>query len=380
MQIDFNQSERASLGVEMELTLVDRTTRELYSAASEILAELGEGHPDNDHPKAKHELFECTIEIITGICQTVAEARADLEETLGEVREAAAKRELDLICSGSHPFSSWRDQTISPPPRYRELVELMQWTASRLQIFGIHYHIGVRSAEKSISIANELTAWLPHFLALSASSPYWERHDTGLASSRVKVFEALPTAGLPPQIHSWEDFEQYVETLVAANAIKTIREVWWDVRPHPNFGTVELRICDGTPTMHECTTLAALAQSMVTWLDQLIDRGELPPVPREWVVRENKWLAARYGLDAEIIVDDRGTRRSIRDEIGDLLETLTPVAAGLGCADELAGVERILREGPSCERQRRLVADGATLEDVVDSLVEELATDRVVAS
>ncbi len=380
MQIDFHESERASLGVEMELTLVDRTTRELVSAASDILAEIGEAHPDNDHPKAKHELFECTIEIITGICQTVAEARADLEETLGEVRRAAAKRDLDLICSGSHPFSSWQDQTISPPPRYRELVEDMQWTASRLQIFGIHYHVGVRSAEKSISIANELTAWLPHFLALSASSPYWERHDTGLASSRVKVFEALPTAGLPPQIHSWKDFEEYVETLVAAHAIKTIREVWWDVRPHPNFGTVELRICDGTPTMHECATLAAMAQTMVTRLDRLIDRGELPRVPREWVVRENKWLAARYGLDAEIIVDDSGTRRAIREEIADLMATLTPIAAELGCSDELAGVNRILEEGSSCERQRRQVAGGATLEDVVDSLVAELATDTVVVS
>ncbi|MCZ7529667.1 MAG: glutamate--cysteine ligase [Acidimicrobiia bacterium] len=380
MQIDFHESERASLGVEMELTLVDRTTRELVSAASAILAEIGEGHPDNDHPKAKHELFECTIEIITGICQTVAEARSDLEETLSEVRAAADKRGLDLICSGSHPFSSWQDQTISPPPRYRELVEDMQWTASRLQIFGIHYHVGVRSAEKSIAIANELTAWLPHFLALSASSPYWERHDTGLASSRVKVFEALPTAGLPPQIHSWEDFEEYVETLMEAQAIRTIREVWWDVRPHPNFGTVELRICDGTPTMHECATLAAMAQTMVTWLDRLIDRGELPRVPREWVVRENKWLAARYGLDAEIIVDDSGTRRAIREEIADLMATLTPIAAELGCSDELAGVNRILEEGPSCERQRRQVAGGATLEDVVDSLVAELATDTVVAS
>ncbi|MEZ5170220.1 MAG: glutamate--cysteine ligase [Acidimicrobiia bacterium] len=377
MQIDFNQSERASLGVEMELTLVDRTTRALVSAASDILGELGEGHPGSDHPKAKHELFECTIEIITGICQTVADARADLEETLGEVRLAAGKRGLDVICSGSHPFSSWRNQTISPPPRYHELVEDMQWTASRLQIFGIHYHVGVRSAEKSISIANELTAWLPHFLALSASSPYWERHDTGLASSRVKVFEALPTAGLPPQIHSWEEFEEYVDTLVAAHAIKTIREVWWDVRPHPNFGTVELRICDATPTMHECATLGALAQCMVAWLDRLIDRGELPPVPREWVVRENKWLAARYGLDAEIIVDDQGTRRSIRGEIEELVELLTSVAAELGCGEELAGVRQIVDEGPSYERQRRLVAAGATLEDVVDRMVDELATDTV---
>ncbi len=377
MRIEFQESEHTSLGVEMELTLVDRSTRELVSAASEILAELGQGHPDDVHPKAKHELFECTVEIITGICGTAMEARSDLQQTLDEVRACADARGLDVICVGTHPFSSWRDQRISPPPRYQELVAEMQWTAHRLQIFGIHYHLGVRSAEKSIAIANQLMGWLPHFLALSASSPYWERHDTGLASSRIKVFEALPTAGLPPQIHSWTEFEQYMETLVAAEAIKTIREVWWDVRPHPVFGTVELRICDATPTMHELIALAALAQSLVTWLDRLIDRGELPSPPREWVVRENKWLAARHGIDASLIVDERGRRRPAVQQITELVETLAPVARDLDCATELADVVEILARGPSYRRQRQLVREGASLEEVVTSLVDELATDRL---
>jgi len=377
VRIEFQESEHTSLGVEMELTLVDRSTRELVSAASEILAELGQGHPDDVHPKAKHELFECTVEIITGICGTAMEARSDLQQTLDEVRACADARGLDVICVGTHPFSSWRDQRISPPPRYQELVAEMQWTAHRLQIFGIHYHLGVRSAEKSIAIANQLMGWLPHFLALSASSPYWERHDTGLASSRIKVFEALPTAGLPPQIHSWTEFEQYMETLVAAEAIKTIREVWWDVRPHPVFGTVELRICDATPTMHELIALAALAQSLVTWLDRLIDRGELPSPPREWVVRENKWLAARHGIDASLIVDERGRRRPAVQQITELVETLAPVARDLDCATELADVVEILARGPSYRRQRQLVREGASLEEVVTSLVDELATDRL---
>jgi carboxylate-amine ligase len=377
VRIEFQESEHTSLGVEMELTLVDRSTRELVSAASEILAELGQGHPDDVHPRAKHELFECTVEIITGICGTAMEARSDLQHTLDEVRACADARGLDVICVGTHPFSSWRDQRISPPPRYQELVAEMQWTAHRLQIFGIHYHLGVRSAEKSIAIANQLMGWLPHFLALSASSPYWERHDTGLASSRIKVFEALPTAGLPPQIHSWTEFEQYMETLVAAEAIKTIREVWWDVRPHPVFGTVELRICDATPTMHELTALAALAQSLVTWLDRLIDRGELPSPPREWVVRENKWLAARHGIDARLIVDERGRRRPAVQQITELVEMLAPVARDLDCATELADVLEILARGPSYRRQRQLVREGASLEEVVTSLVDELATDRL---
>src|SRR5919202_4355403 len=267
VHIPFNASERSSLGVEVELEIVDRQSRELASAASSILDEIGAGHPDGDHPKAKHELFECTIEIITGICTSVAEAKDDLGTTLKEVAASADRRGLAGLGSGTHPFSDWHDQQISPDPRYHRLVEEMRWLAQRLQIFGVHFHVGVRSAEKSIAIANALTAYIPHFLALSASSPYWHGRDTGLASSRSKVFENLPTAGLPYRLDGWAEFEEFMETLVNANAITSIREVWWGIRPHPDFGTVELRICDGIPTLHEVAALAALAQSLVEWLD-----------------------------------------------------------------------------------------------------------------
>ena len=196
MDIAFNSSPTSSLGVEVELEVVDRESRQLASAASSILSELGEPHGEGGHPKAKHELFECTVEIITGVCTTVAEARADLETTLAEVDKAAQARGLALMCSGTHPFSHYRDQTISPNPRYEQLVNEMAWMARRLQIFGIHYHVGVRSPEKAVAIANALAFYIPHFLALSASSPFWNGFDTGLASSRSKVFEGLPTAGL----------------------------------------------------------------------------------------------------------------------------------------------------------------------------------------
>ncbi len=375
MGIDFNSSPGSSLGVEVELELVDRSTRELASAASDILTEMGAPHGDDGHPKAKHELFECTVEIITGICSTVAEARADLEDTLAEVRAAADRRGLDVLCSGTHPFSRWSDQTISPNPRYAKLIEEMAWMAERLQIFGVHFHVGVRSPEKVVAISNALAAYIPHFLALSASSPYWSGHDTGLASSRSKVFEGLPTAGLPAQLVDWDEFEQFIETLVCADAIGTIREVWWDIRPHPDFGTVELRMCDGIPTMGEVAALAALAQSLVDWLDSLIDRGHTLPLPKEWIVRQNKWRAARYGLDCDLIVGERGNRTPIREAITTLLDELEPTARRLGCNTELASVSRILESGASYERQRRVVAAGGTLVDVVSSLVTEMAGD-----
>ncbi|MGZ4688853.1 MAG: glutamate--cysteine ligase [Acidimicrobiia bacterium] len=375
MQIEFRSSERASLGIEVELTLVDSESGALVSAASEILEELGRDHPDGAHPKAKHELFECTIEVITGICQTVGEAKRDLAATIAEVRAAASTRGLTLVSSGSHPFSHPHEQIVSPDPRYFALVEEMQWPARRLQIFGIHYHVGVRSAEKSIVIANALQYYLAHLLALSSSSPYWEGHDTGLASCRVQVFEGLPTAGLPPVIDDWADFEQFMHTLVSAEAIKSIREVWWDVRPHPNFGTVELRICDAMPTLREVAAVGALVQCLVHRIDMRIDAGEPVYIPREWTIRQNKWLAARYGLDAKLIVDDEGTRSTARDAILELIEELAPVAVELGCRDELADVAHILDLGPSTTRQRRVVDRGGSLVDVVHALVEELETD-----
>ena len=377
MNIQFNASERSSLGVEVELEIVDRQSRELTSAASSVLEELGAGHPAGDHPKAKHELFECTIEIITGICASVAEARDDLGSTLKEVAAAADRRGLTLLCSGTHPFSDWHDQQVSPDERYHKLVEEMQWLARRLQIFGVHFHVGVRSAEKSIAIANGLTAYIPHFLGLSASSPFWLGRDTGLASSRSKVFENLPTAGLPYRLGDWAEFEKFMDTLVNAQAITSIREVWWDIRPHPDFGTVELRICDGIPTLREVAALAALAQSLVEWFDTLIDRGYTLPVPREWVIRVNKWRAARYGIDADIIGDDQGTRVPLAQSIRDLIEELSPVASRLGCLDELRSNLEVLDHGPSYLRQRRVLAAGGSYADVVDSLIGELETDRL---
>jgi YbdK family carboxylate-amine ligase len=375
VQIDFNSSERSSLGVEVELELVDRETRELRSSASEVLALLP-GTRDGSHPKAKHELFENTVEVITGICTTVAEARADLEGTIAEINQVTEQRGLALACSGSHPFTDWATQQLSPDPRYHRLVEEMQWMARRLQIFGIHVHVGVRAAEKAVAIANALTAYIPHFLALSASSPYWMGRDTGLASARSKVFEGLPTAGLPYELSGWAEFEQFMSTLVSAGAIQSIREVWWDIRPHPDFGTVELRICDGIPTMSEITAVAALSQCLVEWMDSLYDRGYTLPTPKRWVVRENKWRAARHGAEARSIHGDTGDLIAVTDAVRLLVEELRPIGERLGCLKELEHNLAVLDHGPSYLRQRAIVDAGGSLVDVVDSLVTELRTDQ----
>jgi carboxylate-amine ligase len=374
----FNSSERSSLGVEMELALVDKETRELKSGAIEILASMGQPHPNGEHPKAKHELLQSTVEIITGICSTVAEAKADLAATLEELRPEADARNLDLMCAGSHPFSDWAKQEISPKERYRDLVERYQWPARRLQIFGIHVHVGIRSPDKVIAIGNALCAYIPHFLALSASSPYWVGEDTGLASCRSKVFEGLPTAGLPYQLKGWHEFEEFMGTLIAAKAITSVREVWWDIRPHPDFGTVELRVCDGVPTLREVSAIAALAQCLVEWMDRLIDRGYAMPSPRMWVTRENKWRTGRYGLDAEIIVDDGARLQPVRSSITELIDELAPVADRLGCTAELKGCLEILGHGASYARQRAVMSKGGRLLDVVEHLVVELRTDQPV--
>ncbi len=370
MDIPFSPSPVSSLGVEWELELVDLATGELTGAASEILAEIGGGA---EHPKAKHELFESCIEIITGVCGTVDEAVQDLRATLAEVTAAAARRGIGVMSSGTHPMSEWSAQQVSPSPRYEKLIEQMQWLARRLQIFGVHVHVGVRSPEKAIPIVNALTAYIPHFLALSASSPYWVGDDTGLASARSKVFEGLPTAGIPYQLSGWDDFEEFMSTLICAKTISSVREVWWDVRPHPQFGTVELRICDGLPTMYEISWAAALSQCLVEMLNGQLDRGYTLPVPKGWTVRENKWRAARYGIDAEVIVADNGSTRPLREMLMELVDELVPIGERLDCAKELLRIKDVLEVGPSYLRQRACAAAaGGDMRAVVSGLLEEM--------
>jgi len=372
VRIEFTPSERSSLGVEWELELVDLDSRQLTSVSSEILRDISDDG-DGEHPKAKHELLQSCVEVITGICGTVAEAEADLAATVAEEQAAATKYNVGLMCSGSHPTTDWSTQKITDNDRYRLLVERNQWLARQLQIFGIHVHVGIRSPDKAIPIVNALLGYIGHFLALSASSPYWIGSDTGLASYRSKVFEGLPTAGIPYQLSGWDHFESYMEVLISTQTIQSVREVWWDIRPHPRFGTVELRICDGLPTLEEIGAVAALSQCLVERLDNQLDQGYTLPTPAPWVVRENKWRAARYGLDADLLVDSAGRLRPVKAALMDLVEDLTPVARRLDCLNELHRIPGIVELGSSYLRQRRVAAAcGGDLTAVVDSLLEEM--------
>ena len=368
----FKSSERATIGVEWELQLVDRRNRHLRQEAQKLLSELPELSSAAAVPPLRHELMQSQIEVVTGICETVDQAKGDLARNVSRMRRVLAPWGATLTCSGTHPIDDWRDQDFSPGARYRELVDRMQWVARRILTCGVHVHVGVRDQDKAIPIVNALARYLPHFLALSASSPFWAGHDTGLASARSVIFGALPTSGPPPNLPNWTAFEEYLETLLRAGTIASIKEVWWDIRPHPDFGTIEIRMFDGIPTLREVGMAAALSQSLVELFDHQLDRGYRLPSPPSWLVRDNKWRATRYGLDAHVITDGRGTTVPIRDDLHELVRELKPVATRLGCAEDLDLVSEILDKGASYERQRAVVAEGGTLDDVVDMLAAEL--------
>jgi carboxylate-amine ligase len=377
--IPWTPSRGPTLGIEWELQLIDRRSRMLRQDAREVLAALPGLTESGEHPKMKYELMQSAVEVITGICSTVGEAKADLAATISQLQRITGERGTMLACAGTHPVSDWRDAKMAPIQRYAELLENLQWLARRIQTFGVHVHVGIRDRSKAMPIVNALAGYLPHFLALTASSPFWSGHDTGLASSRSVVFGGLPTSGPPPQLLSdWSDFENYMDTLLRAGTIRSIKEVWWDIRPHPDFGTVEVRMFDGLPTLREIGMVAALSQSMVHLLDTQLARGYQLPCPAAWVVRDNKWRATRYGLDAMVITDDYGSTAPLRDHLYELVRELEPVAQRLGCADELAVAFEVLDQGASYERQRALVASGSELTDVVDALAAEFAEDRFV--
>ncbi|MCC7431391.1 glutamate--cysteine ligase [bacterium] len=372
--IHFNSSPRPSIGIEVELQLIDPVTRNLVSATDEILTK----YPETE-AFFKRELIQSTLEVITGICQNVEEAEIDLTNKFQLLFEITDKLNYKTAVAGTHPFAKWSEQTVSDDPRYHGLVQRMQWAARRLMIFGLHIHIGVSSGERAIAISNSLTTFLPHFLALSASSPFWDSEDTGLASVRSKVFESLPTAGLPYRLINWGEFQRFMNTLETAKAIRSIREVWWDIRPHPAFGTLEIRICDGLPTLREVLSLAALVQSIVVWLDRQYDRGANLPVLRHWIISENKWRAARYSIDSEIIIRDDGRLQNLRDSITELVEELLPISQELDSEKYLLGILDILKIGPSFQRQRKVYEETGSLVKVVDSLINEMRLNQLGA-
>ena len=365
MRIAFRGSPRPTVGVELELQLLDPETMNLVAGAPAILQRTA----DVSHVKA--ELIESTIELNTDVCEDIAAVRRDLTERIGQLLAVTDELGYQVACVGTHPFSKWVEQRITDSERYRRLVDQCQWPARRLMIFGVHVHVGIESGEKAIAISNGLTTYLPHLLALSASSPFFNDADTGLASCRSKIFESLPTAGLPYRLLNWAEFQRLMITLVSAKAIESIREIWWDVRPHPGFGTIEVRICDGLPTLDEVIAVTALIQALVVWLGDQYDEGMYLPLHRHWIVRENKWRAARWSTEAEIIVDEDGNLERLDESLARLVEAVTPVAIRLGSDAELQGVGRMLRKDLSYRRQRRIYEETGDYTAVMKALVRE---------
>ncbi len=373
MPIQFHGSPRPTLGVEVELQVIDPETRKLTPGVPAILARFS---PDD--PRFKPELIQSNIEINTGICSNVDEVRKDLTQRLDALMKVCDELGYQLASSGTHPFSLWSEQLITENQRYIHLVERFAWAVRRLTIFGLHVHVGVENGEKAIGIVNTLSNYLPHLLALSASSPFWVGQDTGLYSSRVKIFELLPLAGLPHRLVNWSEFQRFMRVLLAAKTIETVREIWWDVRPHPGLGTVEVRICDALPRLTEVMVMTAFIQSLVVWIGDQYDAGEELRWLPTWVIAENKWRAARWGPDAEIIDDAQGTLCTLSEAILKLVEMVTPTARRLNCDHELRKVSEILKSGPSTRRQRSIYDATHSYSDVVDALVKELKSDQVI--
>jgi len=376
MDIEFAASERSTVGLEWELACVDHASGELTPAGPEVLARLADD-PDAQ-PQVTGELLTNTVELVSAPHGRVGLAIDDLTRMVERVREVTDPLGVDLMCAGTHPFSQWFQQQVTPDKeRYATLIDRTQWWGRQMMIWGVHMHVGIEDRRKALPIMNGLLPYYPHFQAISASSPFWAGEATGYASSRTMLFQQLPTAGLPPAIAEWDDYERIVSDLTHVGVIDDYSELRWDLRPSPKWGTIEIRFCDGLSTTAEVASVAALAQCLVEDLSRALDRGETLPTLQPWFVRENKWRAARYGMEAIIIQDAAGNEALVTDDLRGILERLTPIADQLGCLDELWGIERILDGGASYQRQLRVAADNAgSLKAVVASLVAELRDGR----
>ena len=371
MRIDFRDSPRPTLGVEWEFALVDRETRDLSNCAAAL---FDAATPRLDDPGRLHrELLRNTVEIVTGVCDTVAEAMEELCSTLAVVVPAAAEVGVDLFGAGTHPFAAWTQQHLTPGHRYEELINRTQWWGRQMLIWGVHVHVGMPAVERVMPVLSALLNTFPHLQALSASSPVWSGIDTGYASNRALMFQQLPTAGLPFQFDTWAEYEGFCDDSLTTGVIEDLADIRWDIRPSAHNGTIENRVCDGVSTLDELAALVALMHCLCVDLDTRLAGGETLATLPPWHVQENKWRAARYGLDAEIITDAAPRERLVTDDLDDLLTRLVPVAARLECADELRSVADIPRHGASYQRQRAVArANDGDLTAVVASVVDEL--------
>jgi carboxylate-amine ligase len=371
VRIEFAASPEPTLGVEWEFALVDRHSRDLRNDAAHLFARAKARLPD---PGRLHkELLRNTVEVVTGVCHTVDEAMTDLRETLAVVVPAGDELGVDLYGAGTHPFASWTQQELTEGHRYEELINRTQWWGRQMLIWGVHVHVGMPDQARVMSVLTAMLRYYPHLQALSASSPIWAGVDTGYASNRALMFQQLPTAGLPFHFQTWEEFEAFANDQLTTGVIEVLSEIRWDLRPSPHLGTLENRVCDGVSSFDDLAALVALCQCLVVDLDERLARGEKLPTMAPWLVQENKWRAARYGLDAIVILDEKCNERLVTDDLRDEVERLAPVAERLGCSAELSSLAEIPVRGASYQRQRRVAAEtDGDLVAVVDSVVQEL--------
>ncbi|MFQ5328508.1 MAG: YbdK family carboxylate-amine ligase [Thermodesulfobacteriota bacterium] len=359
-KIKFNNSPGYTVGIEVETQLIDRESLALTPTSTKIISGL-----DAYKGSIKHELMLSNLEINTDVCSTIAEAERDLLERFRVAAQAASKYDTLLSCAGTHPFSHWRDQEISEDKRYRRLGERLQIIARRFNIFGLHVHVGVNGGERCIYVLNRMLYYIPHLLALSVNSPFWDGYQTGLRSYRSKIFESLPIGGLPFYFKHWEDYTTLLNNYLATGTVETLRDVWWDVRPHPDFGTVEVRICDTPSTIGETLAIAALIQAMVKRFSEEFDRKV--PVIRSHaaVIRENKWRACRYGLDGDFVTAEGNRTIGGRAAIEELLRYVEEDAEALGSSDYIASINDIIEGGDGASRQFATWERSGDLRDVV---------------
>ena len=376
MEIPFAASERSTIGIEWELALVDSDSGDLRQVAQTVLdavAPPGGG----EHPTIRQELLLNTVEIVTGVCPTVPEAGRDLQQSMALIREVTDPLRVELMCAGTHPFARWTHQKVTDKQRYATLIDRTQWWGRQMLIYGVHVHVGIEDRNKVLPILSAVLTCFPHLQSLSASSPFWGGKDTGYASNRALMFQQLPTAGLPFQFDTWQDLEAYTADMMHTGVIDQFDEIRWDLRPSPRFGTLEMRICDGASNLTEVLAFAALIHCLVEHFSTMLDEGKTLPKLPAWFAQENKWRAARYGMDAIIILNAAGDEELVTDAVTRLLTELEPVAQRLGCAPELDGIRTILRKGASYQRQRAVARrNGGELDAVVASLVAEMRSGR----
>jgi carboxylate-amine ligase len=366
-EIHFNPSKELTLGVEIELQLIDPTNFKLTPRAEELLKECAA------NPKIKPEFYLSTVEINTGICNNVQEAEADLAESTRFLDETAKRLGIALATTGSHAIARYADCIISSSERYDELIDRNQWLTRRMTVYGLHIHMGMLSGDDCIRFNNFFIRLLPHLLALSASSPFWQGDDTGLSSCRPTTYEALPTAGQPYAVRNWAEFETLYHTLKRCDAIRTLKDLWWDIRPSPGYGTLEIRVCDGLATRAETLAIVAFVHALAHWFRDHGDWIEQVPLPPVWIMRENKWRAIRHGLNAQLVANGSGDLKPLRTDIEEWLSKLSPYIARLGYGHYIRTLHDILSQGNSTERQRAVFAATGSLEAVVAQTIEEHA-------